>query len=218
MTNVWQIPIPDEARTRLLAEVIATKMAAGVMITLRGDLGAGKTTFSRYLIRTVLGDDTAEVPSPTFTLLQTYETPRFPVRHFDLYRIAGADELDELDFDDAEGAALTLVEWPKCAGDRLGSCRLDIMISETDSDDDGARHVAIAATPEAEFRLARIRAAYDFCCERFNAAALADLRLTYLQGDASTRSYARLHGNDGVQILMDMPRLPDGPVIKDGKT
>lgn len=218
MTDVWQILIPDEARTRLLAEVIATKLAAGVMVTLQGDLGAGKTTFSRYLIRALLGDDTAEVPSPTFTLLQTYETPRFAVRHFDLYRIGGADELDELAFDDAEGAALTLVEWPERAGDQLGACRLDVMISETGGDDDGARHIAIAATPEAEFRLARIRAAFEFCCARFDATALAGLRLSYLQGDASTRSYARVHAADGVQILMDMPRLPDGPIIEDGKT
>ena len=64
---------------RVLAELIATKLSAGDMITLQGDLGAGKTTFSRYLIRALLGDDNAEVPSPTFTLVQSYETPRFEV-------------------------------------------------------------------------------------------------------------------------------------------
>ena len=120
MTDVWHIPIPDEARTRLLAEVVATKVAAGDMITLRGDLGAGKTTFARYLIRALLGDDAAEVPSPTFTLLQSYETTRLPVRHFDLYRIASPDELHELEFDDADGEALTIVEWPERAADQLG--------------------------------------------------------------------------------------------------
>ncbi len=219
MTDVWQIPVPDEARTRLLAEVVATKVAAGDMITLRGELGAGKTTFSRYLIRALLGDDAAEVPSPTFTLLQSYETVRFPARHFDLYRITGIDELHELEFDDTDGEALTIVEWPERAGDQLGICRLDVMISDAGGHDEGARRITISPTPDAVWRLSRIRAAYEFFCEAFDAAALMDLRVSYLQGDASTRSYARVRCGDAQhQLLMDMPKLPDGPVIQDGKT
>ena len=96
MSDVWQLSIPDETRMRFLAEIIATKIAPGDMITLRGDLGAGKTTFSRYLIRALLADDTAEVPSPTFTLLQTYDAKRLPIRHFDLYRISGSDEVGRI--------------------------------------------------------------------------------------------------------------------------
>jgi N-acetylmuramate 1-kinase len=222
MTDVWHILIPDEARMRVLAELIATKVSAGDMITLQGDLGAGKTTFSRYLIRALIGDDDAEVPSPTFTLVQTYATPRFDVRHFDLYRVSDADELHELEFDDDEGAYLTLVEWPDRAEDRLGACRLDIAISEQgDAGADGeggARHVAIVATPDAAWRLSRMRAAYDFLVDQFDAEGLGRLRLVFLQGDASARGYARAMHGGRKQLLMDMPKLPDGPVIRDGKS
>ncbi|MFY0613871.1 MAG: tRNA (adenosine(37)-N6)-threonylcarbamoyltransferase complex ATPase subunit type 1 TsaE [Hyphomicrobiaceae bacterium] len=218
MTDVWHIPIPDEARTRLLAEVVATKLAAGDMITLRGDLGVGKTTFARHLIRALLGDAAAEVPSPTFTLVQTYEMPRFPIRHFDLYRIASADDLHELEFDDADGETLTIVEWPERAADQLGHCRLDIMIRDRGADNEDAREIAIAATPAAAGRLSRMRAAYDFVCEAFNIEALAALHLSYLQGDASTRSYARVRAGSRPQLLMDMPKQPDGPTIQGGKT
>ena len=204
MFDVWQLSIPDETRMRLLAEIVGAKIASGDMITLRGDLGAGKTTFSRYLIRSLLADDAAEVPSPTFTLLQTYEAERIPIRHFDLYRIAAVEELDELEFEDADAACLTIVEWPERAEEHLGTCRLDVMISDGESD--SARQIAIAATPDAAWRLSRMQAQYEFLSAAMDAKALGDLRLSYLQGDASTRSYARLKGSGRSQLLMDMSR------------
>lgn len=221
-TNTWQIAIADEARMRLLAEIVAVKVTAGDMITLRGGLGAGKTTFSRYLIRALLENDAAEVPSPTFTLVQTYDTPRFEVRHFDLYRVSGADELDQLEFDDADDEHLTLVEWPEVAEGLLGRCRFDVMIDDARvCDADGgseARNVSIVATPGAAWRLGRMRALHSFCAEQFEDARLAGLRIAFLQGDASARGYARVRDGDDEALLMDMPRLPDGPVIRDGKT
>lgn len=217
MTDIWHIPIPDEARMRVLAELIATKISAGDMITLQGDLGAGKTTFSRYLIRALLGDDDAEVPSPTFTLVQTHETPRFEVRHFDLYRINDVDELHELEFDDDEGACLTLVEWPDRTEGRLAACRLDVVIAE-DGEQGGKRHVAITATPDAAWRLRRMRAAYEFLVAQSDTEALGRLRLAFLQGDASARGYARVMDGDKRRLLMDMPKMPDGPLIRDGKS
>lgn len=218
MTDVWQMLLPDEARTRLLAQLVATKVLAGDMITLRGDLGAGKTTFARYLIRALLGDDGTEVPSPTFTLVQAYETARLPVRHFDLYRIASPDELHELEFDDVDGEALTIVEWPERAGDQLAPRRLDVEILDAGGEDSGARQVTVTATPEAAMRLSRICESYAFLTETFDATALVRLRVEYLQGDASTRSYARITGVPRPLLLMDMPKQPDGPVIRDGKT
>ena len=82
------------------------------MLTLSGDLGAGKTTFARALIRYLAGDETVEVPSPTFTLMQTYELPRFPLVHADFYRVSGSAELAELGFDDLPEGAVVVVEWP----------------------------------------------------------------------------------------------------------
>src|SRR6478736_7810364 len=105
-------PLADEAATYRLMTDVAAIIEPGDVITLSGDLGAGKTTFARALIRYLAGDDTIEVPSPTFTLTQTYSLPFFAVVHVDLYRLSGPGELAELGFDDVPEGAVTLVEWP----------------------------------------------------------------------------------------------------------
>src|SRR5690242_2765873 len=125
--------LADEAATYSLMTDVAAVMEPGDMITLSGDLGAGKTTFARALIRYLAGDETVEVPSPTFTLTQTYVLPHFTVVHVDLYRLAGSAELKELGFDDAPEGAVTLVEWPDRAAGFLpeigrASCREGVYI------------------------------------------------------------------------------------------
>ena len=105
---------------------IATALEPGDLVTLSGDLGAGKTTFARALIRYLAGDQTIEVPSPTFTFMQTYELPRFPLVHADLYRLSGAAELAELGFDDLPEGAVVLLEWPDRAAGLLPPDRFDI--------------------------------------------------------------------------------------------
>src|SRR5205807_6028262 len=108
----FSVTLPDEEATRRFATDIAGALEPGDLITLSGDLGAGKTTFARALIRHLAGDQTIEVPSPTFTLVQTYDLPRFPVVHADLYRISGSAELAELGFGDLPEGAVVLLEWP----------------------------------------------------------------------------------------------------------
>src|SRR5215813_5447160 len=100
--------LADEAATYRLMTDIAAIIEPGDVITLSGDLGAGKTTFARAFIRYLAGDDTIEVPSPTFTLTQTYALLRFAVVHADLYRLSGPTELIELGFDDVPQDAVTL--------------------------------------------------------------------------------------------------------------
>ena len=111
------IPLPDLDATARLAKNLAPHLRSGDVVALTGPLGAGKTGFARSLLR-VLGI-TGEVPSPTFTLLQTYEAGKLTISHFDLYRLKSADELEELGWDDALAASLVLVEWPERAGRRL---------------------------------------------------------------------------------------------------
>lgn len=110
------IPLAGEASTRALASCLAPRLRAGDCILLEGPIGAGKTAFARSLIRSRLGDDEAEVPSPTFTLVQSYETPGLDIWHCDLYRLGDPAELAELGIEDAFETALCLIEWP----DRLG--------------------------------------------------------------------------------------------------
>src|SRR5581483_5618541 len=96
----FTVALPNEQATTQLMTDIAALLEPGDLVTLSGDLGAGKTTFARALIRHLAGSPTIEVPSPTFTLMQTYDLPRFPLVHADLYRLSGSAELAELGFDD----------------------------------------------------------------------------------------------------------------------
>ena len=119
-----EINLPDLAATRALAARIVPLLRQGDVLTLSGDLGAGKTEFARALLRALGVID--DIPSPTFTLVQTYETKNFSVSHFDLYRLKSSDELDELGWNDALADGAVVVEWPERAGARLPADRLEL--------------------------------------------------------------------------------------------
>ena len=105
--------LPDLAATTVLGARIAAALRVGDLVALDGDLGAGKTTLARAIL-TALGVDET-VPSPTFTLVQTYRAPRLTVSHYDLYRLKHPREMEELGLDDALEDGAVLVEWPQRA-------------------------------------------------------------------------------------------------------
>jgi tRNA threonylcarbamoyladenosine biosynthesis protein TsaE len=110
------LTIPDLAATERFAARVAAAMRPGDAILLGGGLGVGKTAFARALLRAACDDPALDVPSPSFTLVQSYDTRHGTVHHFDLWRLDGPSALAELGWDDARDD-IVLVEWP----DRLGA-------------------------------------------------------------------------------------------------
>jgi tRNA threonylcarbamoyladenosine biosynthesis protein TsaE len=110
------IPLPDPDSTAALGRALGARLGAGDTVLLHGGLGAGKTHLARALIQSLLPVP-EDVPSPSFTLVQTYDGPGFEIWHADLYRLSGAGDVAELGLDMAMAQALTLIEWP----DRLGT-------------------------------------------------------------------------------------------------
>jgi tRNA threonylcarbamoyladenosine biosynthesis protein TsaE len=124
------IPCRDEAATARLGAALAARLRVGDVLALTGDLGAGKTALARAIVRALTGDPDEDVPSPTFTLVQMYDTPAGPpVHHYDLYRLEHPDEVLELDLDDALAGGITLIEWPDRLGGWLPRDRLDVTLS-----------------------------------------------------------------------------------------
>lgn len=120
--------VENEQELSALASRLAKRLQAGDLVTLHGTLGAGKTALARCLIRALAGFD-EEVPSPTFTLVQVYDLPDFPLWHFDLYRLQEEErDILELGWEDARREGVALVEWPERLGGLLPQDRLDIDI------------------------------------------------------------------------------------------
>src|SRR5579863_1302756 len=209
----FSVQLPNEQATVRFAADIACALEPGDVVTLSGDLGAGKTTFARALIRYLAGDQAIEVPSPTFTFVQTYELPRFPLVHGDLYRLSGTAELAELGFDDLPDGAVVLLEWPDRAAGLLPPNRFDITFTLAPELGAEARHVRYvgygAFAPRAE-RIALVRAFLD-------ESGVGAARRQRMQGDASTRIFERLTLDNRTMILMNAPPRPDGPPVRDGK-
>jgi tRNA threonylcarbamoyladenosine biosynthesis protein TsaE len=125
---VISLPLDDLEATHRLAAALARVAEPGLAILLTGPLGAGKSALARAFVRSWLDDPDAEVPSPTFTLVQPYEGARGPVWHCDLYRLGDPDEVEELGLAEAFSEAVVLIEWPERLGPSLPSDRLELAL------------------------------------------------------------------------------------------
>ncbi|RDV04150.1 tRNA (adenosine(37)-N6)-threonylcarbamoyltransferase complex ATPase subunit type 1 TsaE [Undibacter mobilis] len=209
----FSVALHDEQATRRLAADIANLVEPGDVLTLLGDLGAGKSAFARAFIRHLAGDENAEVPSPTFTLMQSYDLPRFALVHADLYRLSGPDELTELGFDDEADNTVMLIEWPERARGHLPEDRINVALMLDASQGDTFRHCKVTGLGRLAARVERIDTIRRF----LDAHGFADAARTRMQGDASSRMYERLTRGDETFILMNSPRRPDGPPVENGK-
>ena len=209
--------LPDAAATEALGRELSLFAKAGDWILLFGDLGTGKTTLARAFIRAMMPPEMAaeaEVPSPTFTLVQPYDATRVPVAHVDLYRIADPFEVEELGLNELAADHVLLVEWP----DRLPAMPRDrLEVHLADAEGGRSRTAELVGHGAWAGRLQRLAAAHDFLRRALGNDAAMERR--FLQGDASTRRYERIAvPGRAPMILMDMPERPDGPPIREGKS
>ncbi len=211
LITVYDDTLPDENATRRFAQDIAAAVLPGDLIALDGDLGAGKTAFCRALIRNLADDKQLEVPSPTFSLLQPYAL-RIPVQHFDLYRLADPEELEEIGLFDELDTALTLIEWPSRAGDLLPEQHIILSMDIQDGD---ARSIRLCVPKDNKIRFERTLAARRF----LTSAGYQNANRAHVQGDASHRSYERISASErATTIFMNAPETPPGEIVKDGKS
>lgn len=210
----WQMILPDEAATIRMAGRLAADLRSGDLVTLGGDLGAGKTTFARAMIRALTKTPDLEVPSPTYTLIQTYDAPDFRIVHADLYRVADVGELVELGWEDAAENAVVLCEWAEKAGDILATDRLEARF-DIPANGDG-RILTLTGHGRLAARLDRAKSLQKL----FERGGFTDPEREFMMGDASVRAYERVRdpASGRKAILMISPRRPDGPPIRLGKS
>ena len=212
--RVWRLSLPDAEATAGLAHEIAAALKPGDFITLSGGLGAGKTVFIRAAIRALSHDPDIEIPSPTFTIIQPYDTPAGSVIHADLYRIGSPDELENIGWDDITNGAITFLEWPERIVETLPPDRLEVILELDRNAGDCVRQVSLNGYGSWSLRLQRIAAIGNF----LRKTGWAQAERHFMLGDASSRRYERLLLQGKSSILMDSPARKPGPPVKFGRS
>ncbi len=200
----------DESETVNLAQTLAMVINPGDLITLNGDLGAGKSLFARALIRSYLNQPELEVPSPTYNLSIEHVSPQNKrVTHMDFYRLSNPEEVDELGIEDAIEQGVLLIEWPDQPDSVLPEPYLAIQIEIISNNERNFSFTALPVTLEKISRSVEI--------SKFLKAHWKDETVrTPFPADASSRNYEWVESGHEKRILMDAPKLPDGPVIHNG--
>ncbi|MDO5643038.1 MAG: tRNA (adenosine(37)-N6)-threonylcarbamoyltransferase complex ATPase subunit type 1 TsaE [Paracoccus sp. (in: a-proteobacteria)] len=184
----------DAALTAAFARALASDLRTGDVLLLDGPVGAGKSHFARALIRARLQSPDEDVPSPTFTLVQSYDSAP-PIWHADLYRLTDPAEVDELGLTDAMPDAISLIEWP----DRMALPPAALTISLRPLPDPDLREITLAGDEPLLSRAGRAARRAGFA----HAAGWGGAEVAFLAGDASARRYFRLVRGTETAVLMD---------------
>ena len=211
----WQFTFDplDENASIALAHDLALVLKEGDVLALDGDLGLGKSTLARALLRARADDPYLEVPSPTFTLVQDYQIDDLSISHFDLYRISDFEELYEIGLEESWQDGCALIEWPDRAEDLLPAETLWLHFEQGDNPD--ARRLTLSGSVTWADRLQRL-------CEKralLIGSGWGDALRDPIAGDLSPRSYDRVKKADAsaVAIMMDSPERQPGPELADGR-
>jgi N-acetylmuramate 1-kinase len=208
-SSTTKITTQSPEQTEALARDLALWIRPGFAVLLEGDLGSGKSVLARALIRAVAGDETLDVPSPSFSLVQSYDDIRVPLVHADLYRLTTDEQAAELGLADMLQSHGVVVEWPGLSQELMTTPhRLHIRINGSGT----RRDIVLEAHGAWQKALAR----NDLIQKFLHDALGMDTRRAFLQGDASTRRYEQISGPATDLLLMDMPRQPDGPPVRNG--
>jgi N-acetylmuramate 1-kinase len=200
----------NQTETEKFAQKLSLWAKTGLVIALEGDLGSGKSTFARAFIKALSQNaEDFDVPSPSFSLIQTYEMTRVPVAHIDLYRLANPQDVENLALDELLPNHLLLIEWP----DRLNSAISSNILSLKFTGSGNTRQIDISANGTWIQALERNAIIENFIAQN----NLQHAERIFFEGDASSRRYEKLKTEDKTILLMDMPSRPDGPVVKFGK-
>ncbi|MCW5744703.1 MAG: tRNA (adenosine(37)-N6)-threonylcarbamoyltransferase complex ATPase subunit type 1 TsaE [Alphaproteobacteria bacterium] len=151
--STLDIELPDLDATTRLGAALARGLRRGDVIALRGDLGAGKTELARALIRAASADPDLIVPSPTFGLVEVYDTNAGAIWHFDLYRLDSPEQVWELGFEEALADGICVIEWPERLDGVLPARRLDVALHVTRGD---ARRATLTGESSWHDRLAAL--------------------------------------------------------------
>jgi N-acetylmuramate 1-kinase len=203
--------LKGDTDTTALGERLSLWARPGMLVLLQGDLGAGKSTLARAFIRELMKSETLEdVPSPTFSLIQVYDTTRVPVFHADLYRLSTQTEIDELGLHSMLSTHCGLIEWPERQTRELTTDILHITLSGRGD----SRTAKLDATGSWAQALLRDQDLQSFLATTPHSTS----HRYFFEGDASSRRYERIVSATGdMCLLMDMPQRPDGPPVKYGK-
>ncbi|WP_019220903.1 tRNA (adenosine(37)-N6)-threonylcarbamoyltransferase complex ATPase subunit type 1 TsaE [Bartonella senegalensis] len=189
--------LENEEATKLFAQDLALALKSGDLVTLQGDLGTGKSTIARTIIHTLANDTTLDVPSPTFTLAQSYQFAQFEIIHADLYRLSTTEEIDELGLYEARQQSILLVEWPEKSTDLLG----EVTFALTLQYEGCGRRVTLTSAQHSLERLQR-----SFEIRRFlTTHGRGHVYRHLLATDASARTYELLYDGQHQEVLMDAP-------------